>query len=103
MCKRTERNLESIASNDIDISQRLWILPKPRLGFHYHMILVQWGVHGGYLTLAESVVEGVVNKLGGNVEPRCSLAIVLYGGVQPFVLLVTADIGELPQSTHSLE
>ena len=53
--------------------------------------------------MAEGVVEGVVDELGRDAEPRSRLAVVLQRGVEALVLLVAADVGQQPDSAQAAE
>ena len=37
------------------------VLPELRRHLHYHVVLVQLGVHGGDFALPESIVQGIVD------------------------------------------
>ena len=56
------------------------------------MILVQLFVHGGYLALAEGIVERVVDELGGNAEAGGGGAVVLNEALQAAILLVAIEV-----------
>src|ERR1700730_11341427 len=69
------------------------------------MVLIQRGEHGGYLALAERVVESIVDQLRRDSETHGSVAVVLNHGLQAPVLLVAAHVeneGNGPQLCHHL-
>ena len=70
MREGAQRNLLPLGDAHVDIPQGLRILPEFRRHFHHHVILVQRCVHGGYLALAEGVVERVVDQLRRDAEAR---------------------------------
>ncbi len=78
-------------------------LPESRLDLHHHMVLVQEGVSDRHLPLAEGVVEGVIDELRRNAEPRGRVAVDHHRGLEPLVLLIAAHIDQLGQRAHSLE
>ena len=45
------------------------------VGGHHHVVLVELGVNGRHLTLAEGVIEHVVNRLRGNAQTRSGGAV----------------------------
>src|SRR6516162_11074447 len=67
------------------------------------MVLVQAFIDVGYLPLAESIVQGVVDILDGNAEAAGGVAVNGKIRLQTFVLLVGIDVaqfGNLPHAGH---
>ena len=94
MRERVERHLAAAGRAHVNIAQGLRILPEFRRDFHHHVILVQRRVHGGYLALAEGIVERGVDQLRRNAEARGRGAVVLHPGLQAAVLLVAVHVGD---------
>src|SRR5215468_10776950 len=67
---------------------------------HYHVILIQLGKDGRDLALAESVVEGVVDRLWSDTEPGCGIAVDNQLGLEPARLLVAGSIPDLGQGLN---
>ena len=61
-----QRNLRAVRGVDINIFERIGILLKLRVHFHDDVILIELRINGGDLTLAEGVVQGVVDVGGKN-------------------------------------
>ncbi len=66
------------------------------------MILVQRVVDGGDLALAEGVVEGVVDLAGGDAEALGRLPVDGDLGLEPALLLIAVDIGQLRDMAQRL-
>ena len=77
-------------------------LPELRRDLHHDMILIQRREHGGYLPLAEGIVEGVVDQLGRDPEPRGRAAVDHQRGLAALVLLIAVDVDELGQRPQAL-
>src|ERR1700746_648962 len=60
---------------NVDIFQGVWRLLKLRVSFQDNVILVELSINGGDLTLAEGVVERVVNIGGQYAKARSGGAI----------------------------
>ncbi len=58
-------------------------------------VLVELGEHRGHLPLAEGVVQGVVDRLRTDPEPRGGAAVDHQRGAESLILLVGADVGQL--------
>ena len=58
------------------------------------MILIERGVHGGDLPLAEGVVQHVVDQLRRDPKARRGVAIVLHHGLQSAILLIGVDVAD---------
>src|ERR1017187_2051217 len=68
------------------------VLPEAGGGLHHDVILVQRLIHGGYLALAEVVVQRVIDQLGRNAEARGGFPVIGDQGLQAAVLLVAVDV-----------
>ncbi len=79
---------------DIDVLERLRILPEPRRHFHDHVILVAGDIDRRHLALAECVIERVVDLADGDPELGRGITVDHEVGFQPLVLLVAVDVGE---------
>jgi hypothetical protein len=69
----------------------------------HNVVLVDGGIHGGNLGLAEGFVERVVEHLRGNAEARSGGAVIGKPGLKTAVLLVGIDVGEQANFSHLLE
>ena len=67
MRKGTQRHLGARRRAHIHVVEGIGTLPKPRFELHHDMILVEGGVHDRDLSLAERIVQGVINKLGRDI------------------------------------
>ena len=56
--------------------------------------LVESGIHDRYLPLAKGIIEGIVNELRAQPEPRCRRPVKHYQRLLPPVLLVAVDIDQ---------
>ena len=65
-----------------------------RVDLHHHVILIDRAVDHRYLTLAEGVVQGVVDLRRGDAKPRGGGAVDYEIRLEPALLLIGADIGE---------
>ena len=74
-----------------------------RLNFEHNTILVQLGEHRGHLTLAESVIECVVDYLGRDTETRCGIPIHHQSRLQAAILLVTGNIAQFRKGLKSTD
>ncbi len=79
---------------DIDVLQRLRILPVGRRDLHDHVILVARDIDGRDLALAEGVIQRVVDLADGDAEAGGGVAIDDEIGLQGPVLLVAVDVGQ---------
>ena len=82
------------AGADIDVVQRLRVLPELRRHLHHHVILVLRVVDHRDLALAEGVVERVVDLADGQPEPRRGGAVDDEIALQPLLLLIEVDVGD---------
>ncbi|MGY3540201.1 hypothetical protein ACVIIY_004421 [Bradyrhizobium sp. USDA 4515] len=80
---------------DIDVLQRLRVLPVARRDLHDDVILVARDIDRRHLPLAEGVVEGVVDLAHRDAEPGRGVAVDHEIGFQALVLLVAVDVGEI--------
>ena len=62
------------------------------IDLHDHEVLIEAGVHGGDLALAEGVVEHLVDGRGGDAEARGGVAIDDEGCGEALILLVGGDV-----------
>ena len=107
---RVGRNVASVetapacrAVGHVDGLERLRMLPVFGRDFHHHPVLVQALVHRRDLTLAEGVVEGIVDGCGADAEPCRRVAIDGHDrALQAAVLLIAVHIGDqrLPSQTR---
>jgi hypothetical protein len=93
----------SLRSPDIYVVQVHRRLPVLRFDFQHNVVLVDGGIHGGNLGLAEGFVERVVEHLRGDAEARSGGTVIGKHGLKTAVLLVGIDVGEEPQFPHLLE
>ena len=102
-----QRDLLSPWRTHIDFAQRQRILPVFRRGLHHHVVLIQCSLHRRYGSLANLVIERVVDELRRDAEARGRSAIVLNERLQPEVLLIRAhisddtDVSEFPEHARS--
>ncbi len=87
---------------DIDVLQHLRALPELRRDLHDDMVLVEGVVDRRYLPLAEGVVERVVDLARRDAEPRRRRAVDREIGLQPLLLLVGIDVGQLRHGLQRL-
>ena len=80
--------------------QTLRVLLKHRVHFHNHVILIQAGVHGRYLALSESVVEGVIDLLSRDSQTARSGSINLQRSFQAVILLIAVDVRQCGQRSE---
>ncbi len=71
------------------------------IDLHDHEVLIEAGVHGGDLALAERVVEDLVDGGCGDAETRGGVAIDDEGCREPLVLLVSGGIAQLGHRAHA--
>ena len=88
---------------DVDVLQRLRVLPVLRRHLHDDVVLVERIVDRRDLALAEGVVERVVDHAGVDAEPRRGRAVDHQIGLEPLVLLVGVDVAQLGQLLQRLE
>ena len=77
----------------IDILQRVRAARVVGRPLHHHVVLVQLGVDGRHLALAEGVVERRVDAVGGEAEATGAVAVDLHHRLHAVVLLVGVDVG----------
>jgi len=80
---------------DVYVFQRLRILPVARGYFHDHVILVAGHIDGRNLTLAKRIVKRVVDLTDRDPQPGGGVAVDHQIGLEPLVLLVAVDIGQI--------
>jgi hypothetical protein len=85
------------AGADIDLVQRLRVLPEFRRHLHDHVVLILRRIDRRYLALAEGVVQRIVDLADGQPEPRRSRAVDDEVALQPLLLLIEIDVGQLGQ------
>src|SRR5262249_60802862 len=78
-----------------DALQGVRTLPVLRRYLHYHMVLVERIVDGRNLTLAERVIEGVVDGGGRQSKARGAIAIDDEINGEATLLLIGIRVGEL--------
>src|SRR5579864_5331680 len=87
-----QRNLAAGGRGQIDMVQGGGVLLKLGIDLEYHVVLIQLSKDYRYLTLAESIIQRVVDHLRGDAEPRRSIAIDHELGLRAPVLLIIRDI-----------
>src|SRR5438445_13807819 len=75
--QRTQRHLPSTVGRYVDQIKRVGIELELRIDLQDHPIAVLLGKELGDLALSERVVERVVDRLRGDAEPGCGIAIDL--------------------------
>ena len=65
----TERHLSSCARFDVDVVQRIGIAAEPGCHFQHNVILIQLGEHRRDQSLAECIVERIIDGLHADPEP----------------------------------
>ena len=71
--------------------------------FHHDVVLIEAGVHGRDLALAEGVVERVVDVVHGEAQARGGIAVDDEVRFQAMVLLVGGSIAQLGHRLHLVE
>ncbi len=92
-----QRHLAAAGAADIDGLQLAGVLLKVGLDLQDDAVLVQLGEDGGHLALAEGVVEGVIDELRGDAQPRGRGAVDGQEDLQPLVLLIAAHVPQFRQ------
>ena len=87
-----ERYLGSVRRLDVNVSQRRRRRLELRRDLHDHVVLVQGLVGSGDLSLAESIVQSVVDVLWRDAEPACGVAIDDKIRFKPIQLLIAGHI-----------
>ena len=82
----------------VDVLQGVGVLLIARVDFKHHVILVQLRVDGRDLALAEGVIQGLVDRLGGDAQARSRVTLDGQVGFEAAVLLVRRDVAQLRQS-----
>src|SRR4051812_31517073 len=103
--KGAQRNIGSVRRMHIDVFERIWSTLKVRPDLKHNVILVQLREHGGDLSLAEGVVEGVVDRLRLYAQARGGVTVDVESSLQTAALLVTSNVAELrdlPELVHQL-
>ena len=92
---RAQRDGTAARRRDVQLCQRLGRAAEFGLDLQHYAILIELREHGGDLTLAESVVERVVDHLRADAQARRSIAIEHQRGAQSAVLAVAGHIAQL--------
>ena len=79
---------------------RVRAVPKRRIDFHHHMILIQFRVDRGHLPLSERVVERIVDRQRRNSQPRSRIAVNHQGRLQSARLLIAGNVAQFGQLLH---
>ena len=69
LCKSAERDHRARRGLYVDLLKPIRALPETGLNDHHHAVLVQKRVDDGNLTLAEGIIEGIIDHCGGDTEP----------------------------------
>ena len=77
-------------------------MPVLRRGFHDDAVLVERVVNGRDLALAESIVQRGIDHARRDAEARGGVAVDDERRLQPAVLLIGADVGDLGQTRERL-
>ena len=77
---------------DMDVAEGVGALPELGRHLHHHPVLVELGVDGGHLALAERAVERLVDEPRAHPEPGRGGPIDGERHLQPRVLLVARDV-----------
>ena len=88
-----ERHLGAVRARDVDVLERVWVLPEARGDLHDDVVLVQLREDGGDLPLSVGTVQRIFNLAGGHTQNRRLVTIDVYADLQVFDLQVTRDIG----------
>jgi hypothetical protein len=78
----------------VDVLQRSGLRDVARRHFHDHVVLVQLGVDGGDLALAEAVVQRVVDVARADAQARGAVLVDGDEGLDAVLLLVGVDVGQ---------
>ena len=70
-----QRHLSATGSAHINAVERIWGLPVLGSGLHHHVILIEWRVDRGDLSLAKGVVERGVDEPWGDEQASGGVAI----------------------------
>src|SRR5215469_5713082 len=95
--------LQGAVGSYVDVFQGVRILLELGIDFQYNAILVELGVDGGDLALAEGVVESVVDGGGQNAQAGRGVAVDNQRSEKALVELVTgnvADHGNVAEFVH---
>ncbi len=82
---------------DVNILELLRIPLKLWKCLEYDVVLIRLRVEGADLPLSERVVEGGVDLIGRDVEPRSRGAVVVQLYTETVALLVRCKLGDLRQ------
>ena len=77
---------------NVDLVQRARVLPVAGRDLHHDVILVERIVDGRDLTLAEGVIERVVDRAKGKPKPHRSVAVDREIGLEAAELLIGVDV-----------
>src|SRR5882757_7129817 len=80
---------------DVDIFEGVRRLLELRVGFQNYVVLIQLGVDRGDLTLAEGVIQSVVDVGGENAEARGGVAVDGEIYEQTAIELIAGDVEKL--------
>ena len=92
----------AVGRPDVDVFKRVRILLEFRLDFQHDMVLVQLSKHGRDQTLAEGVVQRVVDHLRGNCIASSAVAIDNESRLQSFSLLIAGHVPKIGQHLQFL-
>ena len=90
-----QRHLLPVGRGDVDLSQRVGSELVPRRHFEHDAVLVRLRVDGRDQPLPERVVERVVDGRHADAEAARGIAVDVHERLQPAVLQVAGDVGEL--------
>ena len=84
------------------IGQGRRVLPETRCCLQHHPILIQRRIDGRHLALREQIGQGGIDQALIDAQTRCRIMINHQRGLQPLVLLIGVDIGDLGQLRQRL-
>ncbi len=88
---------------NVDIVQIARRLAEAGIDFEHHAVLVQLGEHDRNLTLAEGVVQRVVDQLRRHAQPRRRVPVDDHLKLPSLVLLVAGDVPKLGKRLELLD
>ena len=84
-------------AGNINALQRIGIGAEIGINFEHDVVLVQLRKHDRDQPLPEGVVQGVVDRAGGDAQSRCGVAVDHQIGLRRLVLLVGGHVAQFRQ------